>query len=53
MYMGGTPDAHRMHKGQTGVHPLSIPGTSLVHSVRKALVRLGMLGMAGVVKAEG
>jgi hypothetical protein len=48
VYKGGTPDAHRLHRGLTGEHPLSIPGTSLVHTVRRALARLGLSGLQGV-----
>ena len=45
VYKGSTPDARGMHKGLTGVHPVSIPCTPLVHGVRMALARLGVLGM--------
>ena len=41
VYKGSTPDARGMHTLQPGVHPVSIPGTSLVHSLRLALGRLG------------
>jgi hypothetical protein len=51
MYKGGTPDAPGMHTGLTLVHPLSILCAPLVHSFKVALLRLGMLGMAGAGKA--
>jgi len=48
VYKGSTPDARGVHKGLKHVHPLSILCTSLVHSFRMAIARLGGLGMAGV-----
>jgi hypothetical protein len=45
MYTGCTPDARGMHKGPTGVHPVSLPCTPLVHGVRMAIARLGVMGM--------
>jgi hypothetical protein len=47
VYMGSTPDAREVHKGQPHVHPVSIPCTPLVHSLWLALRRLGALGMFG------
>jgi len=46
MYKGSTSDVRGVHKGLKHVHPLSIPCTSLVHSLRMAIARLGALGMA-------
>jgi hypothetical protein len=34
VYKGCTPDAHRMYKGKTPVHPLCIRCAPLVHNVR-------------------
>jgi hypothetical protein len=48
MYKGSTPDARGLHKGLKRVHPLSILCTSLVHSLKVAIARLGGLGMAGI-----
>jgi hypothetical protein len=52
VYKGCTPDAQGMYKGLKHVHPVSIPCTPLVHGFRVALLRLGMLGMAGAGGAE-
>ena len=46
MYKGSTRDARGMHTGQPRVHPVSILCTSLVHSVRMAMAKLGVMGMA-------
>jgi len=48
VYKGSTPDARGVHKGLQHVHPMSILCTSLVHSFRMAIARLGGLGMAGI-----
>jgi hypothetical protein len=50
VYKGCTQDARRVHKELKRVHPWSIRGAPLVHSLRMAIARLGMLGMgtAGV-----
>jgi hypothetical protein len=48
VYKGSTPDARGEHMGQPGAHPVSIPRTPLVQSLRLALWRLGMLGMPRV-----
>jgi hypothetical protein len=48
VYKGGTPAAPGLRIYSNGVHPLNILCASLVHSVRMALDRLGMLGMAGM-----
>ena len=47
MYKGSTPAAPGLHSSLKLEHPLSFLGTPLVHHVRLALGRLGMLGMAG------
>jgi hypothetical protein len=51
VYKGSTPEVPGEHTLQPGVHPLSIPGTPLVHGLRLALGWLGMLG-AGVGGGE-
>ena len=48
MYKGSTPDAPRMHKEAKPVHPVSIHGVPLVHSLRLALVKLAKLASAGI-----
>jgi len=48
VYKGSTPDARGLHKLQPGEHPLRTPCTPLVHIVRLALARLGIVGMAGI-----
>jgi hypothetical protein len=48
MYKGGTPDAPGMPTGLTLVHPWSILCAPLVHGLRMAMAKLGMLGMAGM-----
>jgi hypothetical protein len=48
MYKGSTPAAPGLHSRLKREHPLSFLGTPLVHYVRMALARLGMLGMAGM-----
>ena len=48
VYNGSTPDALRLNKGLKHEHPWSILRTPVVHTVRMALARLGMLGIAGV-----
>jgi hypothetical protein len=45
VYKGSTPDARRLHTGLKRVHPWSILCTSLVHSFRMAIAKLGPLGM--------
>jgi hypothetical protein len=47
MYKGSTPDARGLHKGLKCEHPVSIPGTPLVHCVKMAIIRLFGLRMAG------
>ena len=51
MYKGSTPDAPGVHTGQSLVHPVSIPGTPLVHGLRLALGRLARLAGA-VIRAR-
>jgi hypothetical protein len=51
MYKGSTPDALGVHTGQALVHPVSIPGTPLVHGLRVAFGRLARL--AGAVVRAG
>jgi len=48
VYKRSAPDARGMHRDEPGVQPVSIPRTPLVHSLRVALRRLGMLGMSRV-----
>jgi hypothetical protein len=48
VYKGSTPAAPGLHTGMKRVHPLSIRCAPLVHGLRVALARLGMLGMAGM-----
>ena len=50
MYKGSTPDALGVHNGLKRVHPLSILGTPLVHSLRMAMARLCGLGMPTVCR---
>ena len=45
VYKWSTPDVRGPHRGQTGVHPVSILCTPLVHSVRRALWGLRRLGL--------
>jgi hypothetical protein len=47
VYKGSTPDARGLHNLLKRGHPLSTLCTPLVHSVRVALARLGMLEMPG------
>ncbi len=47
VYKGSTRDAQQVHKVFKRVHPVSIRCTHIVHSVRVALRRLGMLGRWG------
>ena len=47
MYKGSTPDARGLHNSLKRGHPVSIPGTPLVHSVKMAIIRLVGLRMAG------
>ena len=49
MYKGSTPDAPGAYTGQPLVHPVSIPGIPLVHSLRLALGRLVRLA-GGVIR---
>jgi hypothetical protein len=48
VYKGSTPDVRGLHKGLKLVHPWSILCTPLVHDLRRAIARLGAVGMAGV-----
>ena len=48
VYKGNTPDARGLHTTLKRVHPWIILCAPLVHSVRMALDRLSMLGMAGL-----
>jgi hypothetical protein len=48
MYKGSTPAAPGLHSSSKLEHPLSFLGASLVHGLRMALAKLGMLGMAGM-----
>jgi hypothetical protein len=45
VYKGSTPDARGLHSGLECEHPVSIPGTPLVHSLRMAIIRLFGMGM--------
>ena len=47
VYKGSTPDARGLHNLLKRGHPLSTLCTPLVHGVRVALTRLGMLEMPG------
>jgi len=48
VYKGSTPAVPGLRSTLRRVHPLSILCAPLVHSLRMALDRLGMLGMAGM-----
>jgi hypothetical protein len=48
VYKGGTPGVPELNTYLKRVQPLSILCTPLVHNIRLALDRLGMLGMAGM-----
>ena len=48
VYKGGTPAVPGLRIYLKGVHPLSILCAPLVHSLRVALDKLAMLGMAGM-----
>ena len=50
VYKGSTPDARGEHRSQPGVHPVSIPGTPLVHGLRMAIRRLtGLVAPGGAM----
>ncbi len=44
VYKGSTRDARQEHEGLEREHPVSIPGTPLVHGILGALRKLGRLG---------
>jgi len=46
VYNGSSLEAPRMHVGMKHEHPWSILRAPVVHSIRVALARLGMMGMA-------
>ena len=48
MYKGSTPDAPGVYTGQPLVHPVSIPGTPLVHGLRLAMAELARLAGARI-----
>ena len=48
VYKGSTPGARGMHQGLTHEHPVSIPGSPLVHALRMALAWLCRLVIQGV-----
>jgi hypothetical protein len=48
VYKRSTPAAPELPKDQADLHPVSIPGTPLVHAVGMALTRLGQLMFPGM-----